>query len=129
MGLLNKIFKRKTNQDQEEQLLISHEEGWEFYFSNVDDIIGSFNIDLGLIKVAPIESYVNLLWISVKMNNPKGDGLSSTEESNILYQIEDVLINLIIKKHQAVYTGRLTSNGKRDFYFYLAKPFLYDKNV
>jgi len=131
MGLFNKFFKIKTDQTQEQQLplVVKHNEEWDFYFSDVDDIIGSFYIDLGLAKVAPLKSYSNLIWVSAKMNNPQSDGLSSNEESNILYQIEDRLINFISKNHQAIYTGRLTSNGRRDFYFYFVDPFLHDKTI
>jgi hypothetical protein len=131
MGLFNKFFKIKTDQTQEQQLplAVKHSEEWDFYFSNVDDIIGSFYIDLGLAKVAPLESYSNLIWVSVKMNKPQSDGLSSTEESNTLYQIEDRLGDFINKKHQAIYTGRLTSNGRRDFYFYFIDSFLCDKTI
>ncbi len=131
MGLFKKFFKIKTDQTQEQQLplAVEYDEEWDFYFSNADDIIGSFYIDLGLAKVAPLESYSNLIWVSVKMNNPQSDGLSSNEESNTLYQIEDRLKDFINKKHQAIYTGRLTSNGKRDFYFYFVDSFLHDKTI
>src|SRR6478736_3672724 len=91
-----------------------HTEDWDFYFSNVDDIIGSFYIDLGLAKVAPQSSRPNLVWISVKMNYPRKDGLSSNEEFNTLSEIEDRLQSFIVSRHQAVYAGRLTINNNRN---------------
>lgn len=131
MGLLNRFFKIKTVKTNNSQLplTIKHNEEWDFYFSNVDDVLGSFYIDLGLAKMAPLASYSNLVWISVKMNNPQNDGLSSNEESDVLFQIEDRLTDFINRKHQAIYTGRLTSNRRRDFYFYLTDQLLYDKTI
>ena len=107
----------------------SHEEDWDFYFSNVDDIIGSFYIDLGLSKVAPLPDKPNLVWVSVNMNNPREDGLSSNEEFDTLSAIEDRLQEFIIKKHNSIYAGRLTTDGHRDFYFYMGDTTLYDKTI
>lgn len=107
----------------------SHEEEWDFYFSNVDDIIGSFYIDLGLSKVAPLNDKPNLVWISLKMNNPRDDGLSSSEEFDILSEIEDSLQEFIAKNHNSIYAGRLTNNSNRDFYFYMGDTAFYDKTI
>ena len=126
MGLLNKIFNKETKQIETTQ---GHQENWDFYFSNVDNIIGSYFIDLGLIKIAPIKDKTNLIWISISMNNPKEDGLSSNEESQTLFEIEDNLVKNIKTKHKAIYVGRLTSNSKRELYFYSGDTTLYDKTI
>lgn len=131
MGVFKKLFNKesnKTNNGLSDQSF-KHKAEWDFYLSNVDDVVGSFYIDLGLVKIAPLADYRYLVWISVKMNDPKIDGLSSKEESNILFQIEDHLIEAINKKHRAVFTGRLTSNNRREFYFYFSDPFLHDKTI
>ncbi|SRR5258705_927316 len=107
----------------------STEEDWDFYFSNVDDIIGSFYVDLGLIQVAPINDKPNLVWISVKMSDPREDGLSSNNEFEILITIEDRLREFICAKHNSVYAGRLTTDGRRDFYFYMGDTSLYEKTI
>lgn len=131
MGLFDKLFGKK---ETESKLEIpgdtpSHEEDWDFYFSNVDDIIGSFYVDLGLIKVAPLIEKPNLVWVSVNMNNPREDGLSSNEEFDTLSSIEDRLQEFILSKHNATYAGRLTTDGRRDFYFYMGDTTLYDKTI
>lgn len=126
MGLRNKIFNKETKQIVTTQ---GHQENWDFYFNNVDKIIGSFFIDLGLIKIAPIKDKTNLIWISISMNNPKEDGLSSNEESQTLFEIEDNLVKNIKTKHKAIYVGRLTSNSKRELYFYSGDTTLYDKTI
>ena len=130
MGLFDKLFrKRETETKPEVKGNSSHEEDWDFYFSNVDDIVGSFYIDLGLSKIAPVADKPNLIWISLKMNNPREDGLSSSEEFDTLSSIEDRLQEFILENHSAIYAGRLTSNNNRDFYFYFGDTTLYDKTI
>lgn len=109
--------------------LSSYEPDWDFYFSKVEGVIGSFTIDLGLAGIAPIADKPNLVWVSVKMNNPREDGLSSNEEYETLGAIEERLQELMQRKHQATYAGRLTTDGSRDFYFYMGDTTLHDKTI
>lgn len=131
MGLFDKLFGKKETeiQPQAQGDTASHEEDWDFYFSNVDDILGSLYVDLGLAKVAPLADKPNLVWISVNMNNPREDGLSSNEEFDTLSAIEDRLQEFINSKHYSIYAGRLTTDGRRDFYFYMGDTTLYDKTI
>ena len=131
MGLFDKLFGKKEEEIKSENQINNpnHQEEWDFYFSNVNDIIGSFYIDLGLSKVAPIIDNPNLVWISLKMNNPREDGLSSSEEFDKLSEIEDRLQEYITRNHNCIYAGRLTSNNHRDFYFYMDDTTLYDKTI
>jgi uncharacterized protein (TIGR01619 family) len=131
MGLFDKLFGKKEQEIQSEKLIANlvHEEEWDFYFSNVDDIIGSFYVDLGLAKVAPLNDKPNLIWLSLKMNNPREDGLSSNDEFDKLAAIEDRLQEFVSSKHNSIYVGRLTSNNHRDFYFYFGDTTFYDKTI
>lgn len=131
MGLFDKLFGKKETEIQPlaQGDNASHEEDWDFYFSNVDNILGSFYVDLGLAKIAPLTDKPNLVWISVNMNNPREDGLSSNEEFDILSDIEDRLQEFISSKHNSIYAGRLTTDGRRDFYFYMGDTTLYDKSI
>lgn len=131
MGLFDKLLGKKN---PEKQTISSaketgHKEEWEFYFSNVDEKLGSIFVDLGLLKIAPMLNRPNVVWVSIKMNNPREDGLSSHEESGPLGDIEDVLVNNINAKHNSIYVGRLTSAGNRDLYFYFGDTTLYDKAI
>jgi hypothetical protein len=121
MGLFDKIFGKRETESKPEIPgdNSTHEEDWDFYFSNVDDVIASFYVDLGLAKVAPLNDKPNLVWISVNMNNPREDGLSSSEEFDTLTAIEDRLEEFILSKHNSTYAGRLTTDGRRDLYFYM----------
>lgn len=131
MGIFDKLFS-KTNPEQPKTTFatkVEYQEEWEFYFSNVNDKLGSIFVDLGLQKVAPITNKPNVVWVSIKMNNPKEDGLSSQEESRVLGNIEDALVSKLISKHNSIYVGRLTSTGDRDLYFYFDDTTLYDKTI
>ncbi len=131
MGLFDKLF-GKTNPGQQTTTSAKdagHQEEWEFYFSNVNDKLGSLFVDLGLHKVAPMTDKPNVVWVSIKMNKPREDGLSSQEESELLGDIEDALVEKIISKHNSIYVGRLTSAGDRDLYFYFGDTILYDKTI
>lgn len=132
MGLFNKLLgQSKTNPTTSVSPTKSegYKEEWDFYFSNVDDKLSSLFVDLGLHKVAPIKDKPNVVWISIKMENPRKDGLSSSEESNLLAEIEDNLVDKIHSKFKSVYVGRLTSDGHRDLYFYFGDTTLYDKAI
>ncbi|MEO7310520.1 MAG: DUF695 domain-containing protein [Chitinophagaceae bacterium] len=131
MGLFDKLFGKKAEDEQPEIKSVNsgHEEDWDFYFSNVDDIKGSFYLDLGLSKIAPVRDKPNLVWISVTMNSSREDGLSSNEEYDILIAIEDRLRDFILQNHRSVFAGRLTTDGRRDFYFYLDDSTVYDKCI
>lgn len=130
MGLFGKLFRKKYNgKTPENSLVSSYKQDWDFYFSYVEDIIGSFYIDLGLLTIAPVSGKSHRLWVSVKMNAAREDGLSSEEEFDSLQSLGDRLSQAIVEKHDGLYAGRLTSNGHRDFYFYLGNPAFHDKTI
>jgi len=106
-----------------------HIEDWDFYISNVKGIIGSFFIDLGLKKIAPIIEKPNVVRIKISMKNPRENGLSSNEESELLYAIEDNLVDNITSQYDAIFAGRLTTDGMRLLYFYFGNTTGYEKTI
>ena len=114
MGILDKFFKKK---DTEEPRQV-YKPDWDFYFSNVDDKFSSIAVDLGLRKIAPIEDQPNLVWVTINMNNPRPDGLSSNEESEILGDIEDAIVVGLHQITLEIYTSFLVSP------LYTIRPFL-----
>jgi len=91
---------------------------WDFYFCRVDNRPASIFVDLGAAKDAPLGAYPVMSYVSLTMQNPRQDGLSSSEEFEALKSIEDHLDGELTSGRSAVYVGRNTSNGCRDFYFY-----------
>ncbi len=125
MGLLDGLFGKKGGGPTSPK----YKEDWDFYFTNVDDKFSSIAVDLGLVNVAPIQGLGNVCYVSIKMLEPRDDGLSSTAESVTLGEIEDTLAERMKIKHGAIHVGRLTSAGNRDIYFYLGDSTLADKTI
>lgn len=93
-------------------------DSWDFYFSNVNDKLASLFVDLGIHDSAPDAARPWLLWLWVEFNHPREDGLSSREEYETLCAIEDSLTTSIHRSMPAVVVGRITTDGRREFYFY-----------
>lgn len=91
---------------------------WNFYALRVDDNPASNCVDLGVAASAPISGYDTLSYISVEMNDPREDGLSSSGEMEALGAMEDNLLALVRGSSNLIYVGRSTHNGMRDFYLY-----------
>lgn len=125
MGIFDKLFKKKDTVEPRKE----YQPDWDFYFSNVDDKLSTIAVDLALNEIAPIESQPNLVWVSITMNKPRPDGLSSTEERTILKSIEDAIADSLNNKFGATQCGRLTSNNFRDLYFFLGDSTLYEKDI
>jgi regulator of RNase E activity RraB len=94
-------------------------EDWDFYFARVDDEIASLYVDLGIARDAPLASHPLLGWVRVEMQDPRPDGLSSDAEFDALIAIEDGLL-ATLDQVGAIFVGRNTSSGQRDFYFYMS---------
>jgi hypothetical protein len=96
-------------------------DNWDFYFLRVDDKPASTFVDLGAIDYAPVASLPFMAYIGLTMNAPRADGLSSQAEFDTLAAIEDALKGQLVGEGTD-YVGRCTTNGCRDFFFYVAQP-------
>lgn len=108
---------------------MKYQEKWDFYFCQVDNEKGSIYMDFGFKDVAPIKKLPLAYWFTLSMNNPRTDGLSSSVESEKLFEIEDGLLKILSNKIDFKYVGRLTNHSKRFFYFYVADTVLIDKLI
>ena len=93
-------------------------ENWKPYLSNVNGKLASIFVNLGLRGEVPIVSKPWLLWAWVYFQSPRADGLSDSKEAPTLYQIEDALSLCVERACQAIPCGRITTEGRREFYFY-----------
>jgi len=92
--------------------------GWKPYLCNVNSNPASILVDLDLRSLAPIAGKPWLLWAWVYFQSPRSDGLSSGSEAPILYEIEDALYEQVSELCRAQPCGRITTEGRREFYFY-----------
>jgi uncharacterized protein (TIGR01619 family) len=93
-------------------------EHWDSYFTNVNGVLASIALDLEIRKSIPDPSKPNLLWIWVYMESPREDGLSSDGEFEALCAIEDCLTKVMADRFGGVFCGRITTDGRREFYYY-----------
>jgi uncharacterized protein (TIGR01619 family) len=93
-------------------------DNWKPYLCNVNGKIASIFVNLGLRDSAPIPSKPSLLWVWVHFQSPRPDGLSDSKEAPTLYKIEDALNSSVSRACRAVPCGRITTDGRREFYFY-----------
>jgi uncharacterized protein (TIGR01619 family) len=93
-------------------------DNWKPYLCNVNGKIASIFVNLGLRESAPMASKPWLLWTWVYFLTPRPDGLSDSKEAPTLYQIEDAVNLSVSTACRAIPCGRITTEGRREFYFY-----------
>jgi Family of unknown function (DUF695)/Regulator of ribonuclease activity B len=91
---------------------------WNFYFCRVNDKSASIALDLGLRKQVPDRSKPNLLWVWVYFKSPRPDGLSDSSEFDLLTAIEEKLTETMGRNFNAILSGRITTDGHREFFYY-----------
>ncbi|MFM8188295.1 MAG: DUF695 domain-containing protein [Pirellula sp.] len=91
---------------------------WDFYFANVNDKLASLFLDVGIRDRVPDPSRPWLLWVWVTFQSPRDDGLSDAGESKALADIEDAITETITSSLDGVFVGRITTDGRREFYSY-----------
>jgi uncharacterized protein (TIGR01619 family) len=94
---------------------------WDFYFCKVNDVVASIAVDLGLHELAPDGSRPYLLWVRVYLKTPRPDGLSDSVEFDSLVAIEKKITESLSEKFDAILCGRITTDGRREFYYYAAR--------
>jgi len=92
---------------------------WDFYFCTVDDKVASIFVDLDLIQRAPVAGLDAMVYLRLYLRFPREDGLSSQQEYEALAGLEDEVTQRAVMAG-ALYVGRNTTDGFRDFVFYCA---------
>jgi uncharacterized protein (TIGR01619 family) len=91
---------------------------WGHYFTTVNGALASVALDRSLRPKAPMANRPHLLWIKVQLRSPKPNGLSDRIELQALTDIEDQLRSQLRAACRAAEAGRITTAGRREFYFY-----------
>ena len=102
---------------------------WENYVVSVDGRPVSINVDLGLFTAAPIKERSFVIILRTKIKSPDTKGMPYSDEQGTLLQIEDFLIDELGKETGAIFAGRFTQRGLREFYFYAPDTIGYEKGV
>jgi uncharacterized protein (TIGR01619 family) len=102
---------------------------WKFYLCKVNDQVASIAFDVALYADAPMAAKPWLLWVWVYLRSPRPDGLSDGVELTSISAIEGALAASIGSAFEAVEAGRITTDGRREFYFYGAHDRDFDSLV
>jgi len=120
VSLANSVFHIGHSDDVQESVTITSlmAEKWRPYLCKVNGKLASILVDLELINSPPVSSKPWLLWVWVYLRTPRRDGLSDGHEAPTLYKIEDALNACLAQEFAAIPCGRITTEGRREFYFY-----------
>lgn len=94
---------------------------WKFYSCELDGAAAAIFVDVTLKPEAPVERLPWLLSVSTNLKAPLPDGLCGKEENQVLYDVEDVLTAAVTEWLGGLFCGRVTTRGRRDFFFYAEK--------
>ncbi len=95
-------------------------ETWEFYFTRIEDKPASLLVDLGIHPHVPLADKSQLVWIDLHLQEFQADGFSTQSESERLASLEDQLTAAMLHQADALFVGRITTDGRREYYFYTA---------
>ena len=91
---------------------------WVSYFANVNDKLSSIALDLNLRGQAQLKNKPRLFWVWVYLRSAMPNGLPDDREFDALAAIEDRLVQALGRAFDAVEAGRITGDGRREFFFY-----------
>ena len=91
---------------------------WEIYLAPVDEMPAMIVVDLGIRDTAPDHDRPILLWMWLTIQAPDENGFETEEEEATLTKIEDTFIDAVEMTTDAIMVGRVTTCGRREFYFY-----------
>ena len=94
------------------------EHDWENYIVPLNGKPVSINVDLGLKSVAPIKEDSMVIIVRVRLNQLDQQGMPKAEDEENLLNMEDRLVELLARQSGALFAGRFTQRGIREFYFY-----------
>jgi uncharacterized protein (TIGR01619 family) len=94
------------------------EHDWENYIVPLNGKPVSINVDLGLKSVAPIKEDSMVIIMRVRLNQLDLQGMPRQEDAENLLHMEDRLVEYLARQCGAVFAGRFTQRGIREFYFY-----------
>jgi regulator of RNase E activity RraB len=99
--------------------MVRWEQDFDVYLADLDGAPASFVVDLATREHAPVASHGRLLTLRVPMRLERPDGLRHHDELEPLGAIEDQVVDRLTAGHDAIYAGRVVTQGTTTLYFYL----------
>jgi hypothetical protein len=111
LSLLLMLFTLKT-------VAQTGESDWDAYVLDMKGKPVSIVVDLSLASRAPMKDRTMALVVRTKLQQPRPDGQPAGTEIPRLDSLEEDIVNRLSKATGAVYAGRFTQRGIREFCFY-----------
>ena len=102
---------------------------WENYIVSLNGKPVSINVDLGLKPQVPVADLPFVIIARVKLNNVNQWGMPDQDDINELDKIEEKMVENLNRFQGALYVGRFTQRGIREFYFYSNDTSKYQSSV
>ncbi len=95
-----------------------YREDWDTYVNEFSDHLSSVMVDLAFGGSTEARLRPNAIIIRIRVDSIRTNGMPAENQLKKLNIVEDRLVEQLTGRLQAMYTGRFTKDGKRDFYFY-----------
>ncbi len=95
-----------------------HQGDWDAYLMQTNNKPVSVIVDLALGKKAPMKERPFVIIVRSQLQYPDAMGMPGKAELTALDEMEEGLVERLAKNNGAIYAGRFTQRGIREFYFY-----------
>jgi uncharacterized protein (TIGR01619 family) len=99
--------------------MAEQENAWDVYMTDIEDHTAVVAVNADLAEQEPDPTRPVLITIVAQMTEQNDDGLPTDAETQRLDDIDDTLVDAL-SKLDAVYAGRITTNGQRWMFYYVA---------
>lgn len=108
--------------------IFAQNENWDNFIMSVNGHPVSIVVDLALREKAPLKERPYLVILRTKYSDVDASGFPGDSSKEELIQIENELESALKTGNGAVYAGRFTQRGLREFYFYTLDTLDYAKH-
>ena len=104
-----------------------YQSDWDVYLMESGKKPIAVMVDLGIKSAAPMIDRPNLIILHLNFKDTASDGMPTNAEIKNLDNLEESFISSVESGLDAIYVGRYTKSGKRDFFFYTNDTAHYQK--
>jgi hypothetical protein len=97
----------------------SFESDWDTYQMEVNGKPVSVVVDLGLARIAPMKNRPHAIIVRTRILKPDAVGQPGKSEAARLDELENLMAERLEKTTGAIYAGRFTQRGLRQFHFFV----------
>lgn len=101
---------------------------WDFYLCQVESNPASIMLDMGIYGQTPMSMLPDMAYLRLYLQKPAASGMTTSEEAQALYPLDDIFTEAA-DQDGAIYVGRVTTGGFRDFVFYAPNGAAFEQEI